>query len=199
MEHMPEFNSDRREFFRINDTVFIDISSLDEEQADRLGQVIRSPIHNDKNQEKQQLSALQTAFNHINDQINQTDRDVARALRILDDKLNLISQTVRRQQNRSNDSEAVEVNLSGGGIAFLTAEEFSSKSAFEINIELRPSGDLIHTVANVIACNRITDAPEETPYLLRLVFTHMSECDRNLLVKHTLSRQAEILRADHDT
>ncbi len=198
MEHMPEFNSDRREFFRINDTVFIEISSLDEEQADRLGKVIRSPIHNDENQEKQHLSALQTTFNHLTDQINQTDRDIARALRMLDEKLNLLTQAVRRQNNSSNNSEALDVNLSGGGVAFLVAEEFSSKSAFEINIELRPSGDIIHCVANVVACNKLYDAPHETPYHLRLVFTHMSECDRNLLVKHTLSRQAEALRADHE-
>ena len=64
MENMAEFNSDRRKFFRINDTVFIEISSLDEDEAERLGNVIRSPLHNDENQEKQQLNALQTAFNH---------------------------------------------------------------------------------------------------------------------------------------
>lgn len=195
MENMAEFNSDRRKFFRINDTVFIEISSLDEDEAERLGNVIRSPLHNDENQEKQQLNALQTAFNHLADQINQTDRDVARALRMLDEKINLISQTVRREQNTSNNSKPVDVNLSGGGIAFLAAEKFSSKNAFEISIELRPSGDIIHAVAHVVACDKILDAPKETPYHLRLVFTHMSECDRNFLVKHTLSRQAEALRA----
>ncbi|THF59472.1 MAG: PilZ domain-containing protein, partial [Methylophaga nitratireducenticrescens] len=29
---------------------------------------------------------------------------------------------------------------------------------------------------------------------LRMAFTHMSETDRNILVKHTLNRQAEELR-----
>jgi len=46
----------------------------------------------------------------------------------------------------------------------------------------------------VIACDKLRDAPEETPYYLRLAFSHMSEYDRNLLVKHTLSRQAQALR-----
>jgi hypothetical protein len=49
-------------------------------------------------------------------------------------------------------------------------------------------------VAHVVSCDKLNDAPQETPYLLRLAFTHMSEIDRNLLVKHVLNRQAEDIR-----
>lgn len=190
MEHMPEFNSDRREFFRITDSVFIEFSELNKHEAERLVPIIRNPVHSDSGEHKQKLDSLQTHLSHLIDQINQTDRDVARALRLLDEKVNLITQSIHLQQSSADERQVIEANLSGGGIAFFTADPYPTKSAIEIHIEFQSSGSVIHAIANVIACNKIYEAPKETPYLLRLVFSHMSELDRNLLVKHTLSRQA---------
>ncbi|MFW5427280.1 MAG: PilZ domain-containing protein, partial [Methylophagaceae bacterium] len=68
----------------------------------------------------------------------------------------------------------------------------------EIHIELSHSGNFINAIANVIACDKLDDTPEKTPYYLRLAFSHMSEHDRNLLVKHTLSRQAQALRISQE-
>lgn len=200
MEHMPEFNSDRREYFRINDTAFVDYKLIDHVEAERLGAIIQNPLQSgEDNQGKLQLNTIQTTFTHLTDQINQNDREVARALRLLDEKINIHVQLLKRQNNKAKDSNpAIDVNLSGGGIAFFSAEKLDAKNILEIHIELIPSGTTIHAITSVISCNKIHDAPNETPYFLRLVFSHMSECDRNLLVKHTLSRQAEELRAAQD-
>jgi len=194
MENMPEFNSDRREFFRINDTVYLDFSLIDNDQAEDLASTFHNTPSDENGQQKQQLSTLQTSITHLIDQINQSDREVARALRLLDEKINIIAHSLQRLHNSEDSNKAVEANLSGGGIAFLSSTKYETKSSLEMRIELRPSGTILHAIANVIACNKIYDAPEETPYHLRLVFSHMSEVDRNLLVRHTLSRQAEELR-----
>lgn len=190
MEHMPEFNSDRREFFRITDSVFIEFSELDSHEAERLVPIIRNPVHSDSGQHKQKLDTIQTHLSHVIDQINQTDRDVAKALRLLDEKINLVTQSIQLQQNSSDDRNVIEANLSGGGISFLVSAPISVRSAVEIHVEFLSSGSVIHAIANVIGCEKLYGAAKETPYLLRLVFSHMSELDRNLLVKHTLSRQA---------
>lgn len=196
MENLPEFNSDRREYFRINDTVYINCKLVDKAEAERLGAIILNPLHSNDSQEKLQLSTIQTAFNHLTDQINQNDREIARALRLLDEKINIHVQTLQRQNNKSKDnSPAIDVNLSGGGIAFFNADKLAAKATLELHIELIPTGTTIHAIANVVSCDKTHDSPKETPYFLRLIFSHMSECDRNLLVKHTLSRQAEELRA----
>jgi hypothetical protein len=195
MANMPLSNEERREFFRINDRTFIDFSEIEVDDIKRISHSIRSPKTSDKNSEKAQLDSIQTVFNHLTDTINQTDREVARALRMLDEKINLIAQNVRRQQSANNGRHPVDVNLSGGGIAFMTDQPYQPKDAFEINLELIPSGNLIHSIANVVACTKITGASSDKPYYLRLVFSHMNEYDRNLLVKHTLTRQAETLRA----
>lgn len=198
MENLPEFNDDRREFFRINDTIYLTLTPIGSSDVANFINVLRNKHTDDANSEQQQLTTLQNAFSLVVDQINQTDREVARALRLLNDKINLVSQIVNRQKTRPSDCVSVDVNLSGGGISLMSAQDYEKKQAFEFKIELRPSGSIIQGIASVIGCSQPYDAPKATPYLLRLVFSHMTEHDRNLLVKHTLSRQAEILRASKE-
>tara|TARA_R110002050_G_scaffold9504_1_gene33085 strand:- start:223146 stop:223745 length:600 start_codon:yes stop_codon:yes gene_type:complete len=195
MENMSEFNNDRRNFFRINDTVYIDITELNYDEITHVASAIKNPpLTDNESQEKRQLSTIQASLTHLFEQINHTDRQVARALRLLDDKISIVTHMVQRQQNSTDSRTMVESNLSGGGIAFMTDHQYISKATLDLRIELQPSGTIIHTIANVIACDKHYDAPKHAPYYLRLVFTHMSEYDRNFLVKHILSRQAETLR-----
>tara|TARA_R110001606_G_scaffold361754_5_gene515019 strand:- start:10725 stop:11324 length:600 start_codon:yes stop_codon:yes gene_type:complete len=195
MENISEFNNDRRDFFRINDRVYLDVTELNYDEVSEVASAIKNPSSMDNDsQEKRQLSTIQASLTHLIDQINHTDRQVARALRLLDDKISIISHMVQRQQNIPDSRKMVDSNLSGGGIAFLTNFQYAYKTTLDLRIELQPSGTIVHTIANVIACDKHYEAPQHTPYYLRLVFTHMSEYDRNFLVKHTLSRQAEILR-----
>ena len=79
----------------------------------------------DETNEKAQLRAIQNAFSHLVDQINHHDREVARALRMLDDKINLVSQSMQRYNNPINPDDLTEANLSGGGIAFMVDEALS--------------------------------------------------------------------------
>lgn len=192
-------NSDRREFFRVTDHVFIDFSELSDDEKSRLVPIIKNPVHNDDNAIQQRLSSLQTNLNRLIDQINHTDRDIARALRLIDEKVSILAQAVHQQENSTTDREFVETNLSGGGMAFLSANTFAAKATIEIRVEFQSSGSVIHAIANVVGCDKIASAPEDKPYLLRLVFSHMSEIDRNTLVKHTLSRQALELRMQKES
>ena len=194
MENLTDLNSDRREFFRITDSVFIDYSPLNFAEVEQLIPNIQNHVPSDDSLDNQRISSIQTHLNHLIDTINQTDRDIARALRLIDEKVSLIAKSVTHNDPNSKQRPYHEANLSGGGIAFFVSENYPAKSAMEIHIEFCSSGSIIHAIAHVVACTKNYDAPKETPYLLRLVFSHMNEIDRNLLVKHTLSRQALDLR-----
>ncbi|MCK5872616.1 MAG: PilZ domain-containing protein [Methylococcales bacterium] len=194
MENMAEFNSDRRDFFRITDYVYINVSTLNNDEIEDLIPIINSHNLGHDDDDAQHHLALQTNINHLIDQINQTDRDVARVLRLLDEKISAISSSFKKKEQKEDDRKATKVNLSGGGIAFLTVDQYEPGTAVEIYLELQSSSTIIHSIAHIIACNEAYDAPKETPYLLRLSFTHMSEVNQNLLVKHTLAQQALELR-----
>jgi len=192
--HNPQ--NERREHFRINDTLFIQYKAIDQATAERLSENIVNPQPDENNQQQVQLHALQTAFTLLTDQINHHDRDIARALRLLNEKINILSRGLQNRHDNMN-IKSTDVNLSGGGLAFLCSESLATKSALSIQIELRSSDVIIDTIANVISCEKSYPENTETPYFLRLAFTKMNEADRNLLIKHILFRQAETLRASN--
>lgn len=180
--------NDRREFFRINDRVIVEFRPIEAAQASAIGERLHQ---NTAEQANQQLRTMESAFTHLVDQINHQDRDIARALRMLDDKLNLIHRQIRNLVQPVETEKTRDVNLSGGGMALISDEMVPPKTQLEVTIQLIPSAVTITAVARVISCR-----PEDAGHLLRMAFIHMDEYDRNLLVKHTLSRQAEQLRAE---
>jgi len=198
MDNLPESNSDRREFFRITDSVFIDHTLLNTAEVEKLVPSIQNHIRPNDSRDSQRISSIQTNLNHLIDTINQTDRDIARALRLLDEKITLLTKSTLKSNASPDENTYIDANLSAGGIAFYANENYPLNSALEVYIEFRSSSIMIHAIAHVISNSKSSEAPPETPYLLRLVFSHMSATDRNLLVKHTLSRQALYLRLSKD-
>lgn len=186
--------SDRREFFRINDTVVVDYKVIAKDNVANVARHIAQATDDNEGNEKAQLRAIQNAFSHLVEQINHHDREVARALRMLDEKINLVAQSVKRYHNPVNPDDLTEANLSGGGIAFMVDEPVEIRGHVELHLQLLPTANTIHAMATVVSCEKILSATPERPYHLRMAFTHMDEQDRNLLVKHTLNRQAEMLR-----
>jgi len=193
-----EQSNKRREHFRINDTLYIQYDALDQATAEQLGQQLTNVDHGEANQQQVQLRSLQTAFTLVTDQINHYDREVARALRILNEKINLLDQIINEPNSgQSTASQKKEVNLSGGGLGLLCEQQYEERSPLSVQIELRSSGVTIQAVARVISCTRVEPENSQTPYYLRLAFTQMNEQDRDLLIKHILFRQAEELRANN--
>ena len=186
--------SDRREFFRINDTVVVDYKVIGSESVPLVARRIAQSTDDDESTEKAQLRAIQNAFSHIVDQINHHDREIARALRMLDEKINLVAQSVQRYNNPVDPDDLTDANLSGGGIAFMVDSPVEIRGHVELHMQLLPTANTIHALATVISCERLMGASPEKPFHLRMTFTHMDDQDRNLLVKHTLNRQAEMLR-----
>lgn len=197
MISIPGQNKERREHFRINDSLFIQYKTIDKATAEQLGDQLINIEHGEENQHQVQLRSLQTAFTLVTDQINHYDREVARALRILNEKINLIEQANKQLDPSETPSKKIDVNLSGGGLGLLSKEQIETRSPISVQIELRSSGVTIQAVANVIACSKVQPENNQTPYYLRLAFTKMNEQDRDLLIKHILFRQAEELRASN--
>jgi hypothetical protein len=172
----------------------VDYKLVAKENVTAIARHIAQSTSDDDSNDKAQLRSMQNAFNHLLDQINQQDREIARALRMLDEKINLVSQSIQRHNNPVNPEDVTQANLSGGGIAFMVENPVEIRGYVELHLQLLPTANTIHALATVISCERLLGASPEKPYHLRMAFTHMDDQDRNLLVKHTLNRQAEMLR-----
>lgn len=186
---------DRREFFRINDRMVVSVHPITAVQADAVGQEIIDSS-TDSPSLSQQLLSMQKSFNILTDHIGHTDREVARALRLLDDKLNLLAQSVQQLHTPIDLQAAIDVNLSVGGLALTVDRCFEPRSTLEVKMQLLPSGLPIHAVTKVIACQPESDTATSDRYYLRMAFIHMNDADRDILAKHILSRQAEELRSN---
>lgn len=68
--------SDRREFFRINDTVVVDYKVIEKDNVANVARRIAQATDDDEGNEKAQLRAIQNAFSHLLDQINHHDREM---------------------------------------------------------------------------------------------------------------------------
>ena len=192
-----EADENRRKHFRVDDVLYLQYELITDDEAEKLGEQLLYVKPDNAQQDQDQLRVLQTTFVHLNAQINYHDRDIARALRILNDKINIISRTLQKQSYDEDVSKEVAVNLSGGGIAFMTNELMPTQQAVHLQLELRSSGTILHTVATVLSCNKSHRGDKENPYYLRLIYTHMNKHDRDLLIKHILFAQAEQLRANN--
>ena len=192
-----EADENRRQHFRVDDILYLQYRPIDEDEAEKLGNQLLHVRPDSTQKSQDQLRVLQTTFVHLCDQINYHDRDIARALRILNDKINILTKTIQKQFNEEEMSTETAVNLSGGGVAFMTNEQLTTQQTVYLQLELRSSGTILHTVATVLSCNKSHRGDKENPYYLRLIYTHMNKHDRDLLIKHILFAQAEQLRANN--
>ena len=99
-------SSERREHFRINDTVVLDYKAIDHATAEQLGRRLANPVV-ENDQQQTQLHSLQTAFTMVTDQINHYDREVARALRLLNEKIDIISRSIHKQSDDNDVRKAI--------------------------------------------------------------------------------------------
>lgn len=193
MNEITDPASDRREFFRINDRMVVSVHPITAAQAEAAIQETVDSITEPPSL-SQQLLSMQKSFNILTDHIGHADRDIAKALRMLDDKLNLLAQSVQQLHTPIDLEAAVDVNLSAGGLALISDSYFEPRATLEVNIQLLPSGLPIHAITKVISCQPENDAAPGDSFYLRMTFIHLNEMDHDILVKHILNRQAEALR-----
>ena len=184
---MQELNSERREHFRINDNILLDYLPLTEIDVEAMGESITS--FNDSNdQQCIKLNLVQSSFKSLIDQVDQSESLISNAVSTIDTHLNILRHAIQHEHIDFENTKEIEANLSGGGIACLIPEKIPVGTAVEVKVQLRPSGIKVHAVTRVISCREIKTAPQNTPFYLRLKFTHLHDGDRALLVEHAESK-----------
>ena len=190
---MQELNSERREYFRINDNILLDYLPLTDLDIETIGHNITS-FNASNDQQRIKLNTVQSSFENLVDQVDQSESLISNAVNTINAHLNILRHAIQHEHTDFDNIKEIEANLSGGGIACLIPEKVPVNTAVEVKIQLKPSGVKVHAVTRVISCREIKAAPQDSPFYLRLEFTHLHEGDRVLLVEHAESkRENEIL------
>jgi len=188
---VQELGDERREYFRVNDNIYLDYIAISEEDAEESGQQLIL-LCDSADSKQVQLKLVESTFSSFLNEVEKKDELIAGAVKNIDENLNLLRHAIQGDYTEFSNTQPIDANLSGGGLACLIPEKIPSNTAVEVRIKLRPSGINVHAITRVISCREIQTAPENTPFYLRLKFTHLHEGDRQLLIEHTLAMHKEM-------
>ncbi len=191
-----DIDKDRREYFRIDDSLHLSYRVVDKESVPELAKRLQAGEANAFSV-MANLCAIGQQLNANMRRIEQTQPDVAAYLKSLDKKIDLLGRVFLASESDLSALPAQPVNLSGGGLAMHSRETLASGVSVEIKILLDDTFTGIVAYGEVIDC-KPTEEAGDYPYLLRIKFTHIRSCDRDALVRHILARQSEMIRLERE-
>jgi len=191
-EPKVSIEDERRRFFRIEDLVHLTFREIDDNElaykADLLekGLVEQFMINSS-------IAAVTADMAATLRKIEVNDPDVAQYLKSLDQKIDMIGRAFMVDEVNAQDNKASAVNLSASGIAFHHDKKIQEGTILEIKLMLMPSNAGILTYGKVIS-NEAMQGPDGGDYQVRVDFTHLREEDRDLLIRHVIRKQGDMLR-----
>ena len=183
---------DRREYFRVDDSVSLSFQVVPESSLQAKLERLDKGL-DDKFTVMANLAVISQEMAGTLRKIEGESPDTARYLKSLDKKIDLMGSAFAAWSSDLSDQPVDTVNLSAGGIAFHTPEPIAVGADIELKL-LLPSFTGLLIYGEVVACDKVNAPPEDAPYQARVNFTHLREKDRDLLIRHILKRQSEMLR-----
>ncbi len=188
----PDRGDDRRRFFRIDDEVNLVYRKVDAQEA-------TEPSHASDN--ILSSSVLVVAMDVLNQEaqlimrrLEKSDSDVADYLKVMDDKIELLSRSVMLQEADFSAENTREVNISASGLAFASKEALNAGDFLEIKMLLPSSMAIVVTYGKVVYRKMSYSENSDYPYVVGLDYINMKEQDRELLIKHVVKRQMQQIR-----
>lgn len=187
-------SEERREYFRIDDEIALDYRLIDEGEADILRERIRSRVV-DRFTAASSFNTTSRQMSHVIHRVQTQSPELARCLQAIDQKLNMVAQLFVSEEMSLSTQVAREVNLSAGGVAFRAPERMEVGSLLELRMVIFPSMVGILTVSRVIQCEPVQDGNTHLPWQVGVAYEDLRETDRELLVRHIMSKETEQLRS----
>ncbi|MGO4310063.1 PilZ domain-containing protein [Pseudomonas sp. KB_15] len=173
---------DRREYYRIEDTIALEIRPLTATEA--TGQEVlqdASPLFNLLSE----LHLSEFESQHLLRQISERDRTTAAFLKSQNKRIDLLSQVVALTV-LGQIGAPQPVILSEGGIDFQHPSPIAAGAHLSVKLVLMPQALGLLLRARVTHCDRKGDG-----YDVGTEFEHLTDAQRQLLARHILQKQAQ--------
>lgn len=173
---------DRREYYRIEDTIALEIQPLSAPEA--AGQEVlqdASPLFNLLSE----LHLSEFESQHLLRQISERDRTIAAFLKSQNKRIDLLSQVVALTV-LGKIGEPQPVIISEGGIDFQHPTPIATGAHLSVKLVLMPQALGLLLRARVTHCDRKGDG-----YNVGTEFQYLSDAQRQLLARYILQRQAQ--------
>ncbi|MGH8349609.1 MAG: PilZ domain-containing protein, partial [Pseudomonas sp.] len=180
---------DRREYYRIEDTIALEIRPLSATEA--AGQEVlqdASPLFNLLSE----LHLSEFESQHLLRQISERDRNITAFLKSQNKRIDLLSQVIAITA-LGQIGEPQPVNISEGGIGFQHPSPIATGARLSVKLVLMPQALGLLLRARVTHCDRKGDG-----YDVGSAFEHLTDAQRQLLARHILQKQAQERRLARD-
>ncbi|UAW96974.1 PilZ domain-containing protein [Halopseudomonas nanhaiensis] len=186
MQTADDVSDDKRDFFRIQDTLVLDYRrvpgpDVDAEFAEHsplLG--LLSDLHR-----------LDYESQHLLRQIAERDRALANYLKVINKRIDLIGKAVSLQLGEESGNPT-KVTLSEGGMAFDSSEAIEPGTWLALRMVLQPTPLGLAVTACVIRCKPLSGS---AGWNIAVSFDGLDDQQRQLLARHILQKQAQDIRA----
>ena len=185
---------ERREFFRVDDTVRLHIRRVPEDEVNTLEDRLARHIEGSFSV-MASLATISAEMAVGLRRIENHDPDIAQYLKALDRKIDVLGRALLACESDMVEQQSREINLSAGGLSTLVRDVYQLGETLELKLLLFPSFTGVITYGKVVGMLPLEE-PATTGYThhLRVEFTHMRESDRDILIRHVLHCQSEALR-----
>jgi hypothetical protein len=173
---------DRREYYRIEDTIALDFSLLsgaDAHSSDPLHD--NSPLFNLLSE----LHLMDFESQHLLRHISERDRTLANYLKVMNKRIDLLGQAVAQSLLRDIGAPR-RVSISEGGISFNHGKAIPIGSHLALKVVLMPQALGLLLRAQVVHCQTRKDGQFE----IGTEFEALTDAQRQLLARHILQKQA---------
>lgn len=188
---------ERRRYFRVDDIVPLAFRAISEKELEA-GLARLDAGTPDSFTLSSRMAAISQSLRTEFTLIEQTSPEVARYLKALDEKLDLLAEVLLAQDPGIHELELSPVNLSAVGLAFSQMGPVERDTWLEIKMLLRPALAGICAYGKVVDCRR-GDLPSVAgQYRVAVELTHLREDDRELLIHHIMKAHSTWLRQRRD-
>jgi hypothetical protein len=182
-------HDERRDFYRINDTVGVHFTVCDSELPN--AESFAAEIPNEF-QLISHLNSIDMDSSTLLHNIQDTSPDVSRYLKIINAKIEALARHIVTI-GIDDEIKPQAVTLSAGGVCFVSNEKFELASYIRLSMVLYPSCSGILTYGKVVRSNSMPDTVPQQ-YDIALEYILITENDRDALVRHVLQLQSNYLR-----
>lgn len=173
---------DRREYYRIEDSIALDFSLLSGPEAQATDALHdSSPLFNLLSD----LHLMDFESQHLLRHISERDRTLANYLKVVNKRIDLLGQAVAQSLLRDIGAPR-QVSLSEGGLSFNHVQAISSGSHLALKMVLMPQALGLLLRAKVVHCQKRDDGQFE----IGTEFEALTDAQRQLLARHILQKQA---------
>jgi len=194
----PGSHSDERNFFRIDDEVYLEFRVLTEVPGDK------SKMPAARRDARAQdvladLTAVNAKIHPLIESIKQTNVSIARCLEALNRKIDVLAKAVSKTGEPFKPVKPnKKVNLSAGGVSFNVGTELLPNTPVEVRLVVPSSNLVVTAYGEVTHCERQGRDPEQ-PFRIGIKFPALSVSERQALFAHVLGRHTEKLRGANRT